>query len=59
MNETSDAAKRAEIRFGVDKTAPVAVPINLGSGVTYPEDKQMVKDALRQAHEQGLYPALR
>ena len=28
-------------------------------GVTYPEDKQMVKDALRQAHEQGLYPALR
>ena len=28
-------------------------------GVTYPEDKETVRAALRQAHEQGLYPALR
>lgn len=28
-------------------------------GVTYPEDKESVRAALRQAHQQGLYPALR
>lgn len=28
-------------------------------GVTYPEDKEAVKAALRRAHGQGLYPALR
>ncbi len=28
-------------------------------GVTYPEDKEAVKAALRRAHEQGLYPSLR
>ncbi len=47
LNETSDAAKRAEIRFGVDKTAPVAVPINLDSGVTYPEDSKVVQVDVR------------
>ncbi|MBU5488030.1 hypothetical protein KQI77_07605 [Clostridium sp. MSJ-8] len=37
-NENIDETKGAEIWFGVDKTAPVVVPIGIESGKTYPVD---------------------
>lgn len=38
INENIAAAKEAEINFGVDKTAPVVVPIDLESNTQYPVD---------------------
>ena len=39
-NENIDETKGAEIWFGVDKTAPVVVPIGIESGKTYPVDNK-------------------
>lgn len=36
INENIDESKKAEIVFGIDKTAPVIVPIDLESGRQYP-----------------------
>jgi hypothetical protein len=36
INETIDETKKAEISFGIDKTAPVIVPIDLENGEQYP-----------------------
>ncbi len=36
INENIDEAKQAEISFGVDKTAPVIVPLDLDNGAQYP-----------------------
>ncbi len=40
INETIDETKKAEISFGIDKTAPVIVPIDIESGEQYPVDKK-------------------
>ena len=40
INETIDETKKAEISFGIDKTAPVIVPIDIESGKQYPVDKK-------------------
>ncbi|WP_066315509.1 hypothetical protein [Bacillus sp. FJAT-29814] len=36
INENIDEKKQAEISFGIDKTAPVIVPIDIESGEQYP-----------------------
>ena len=36
INENIDESKEAEISFGVDKTSPVIVPIDLENGMQYP-----------------------
>ncbi|MGX6443785.1 Ig-like domain-containing protein [Neobacillus sp. K501] len=36
INETIDETKKAEISFGIDKTAPVIVPIDIENGEQYP-----------------------
>ncbi len=50
INENIDEAKEAEISFGVDKTLPVIIPIDLESNTQYPtEDKTVdleIKDNL-------------
>jgi len=50
INETIDESKKAEISFGIDKTAPVIVPLDIESGEQYPvENKQVtvsIKDNL-------------
>jgi Bacterial Ig-like domain (group 3)/Divergent InlB B-repeat domain/Bacterial Ig-like domain len=38
INENIDEEKKAEISFGIDKTAPVIVPINVENGEQYPVD---------------------
>lgn len=38
VNENIDEAKAAEISFGIDKTNPVIVPIDLESGIQYAVD---------------------
>lgn len=38
INENIDETKSAEISFGIDKTAPVIVPLDLESGVQYAVD---------------------
>lgn len=42
INENIDNAKTAEISFGIDKTNPVVVPIDIESGVQYPVDMKTV-----------------
>lgn len=42
VNENIDAKKAAEISFGVDKTAPVIVPINIEDDTQYPVDTKPV-----------------
>ena len=50
VNENIDESKEAEISFGIDKTKPVIVPIDLESGKQYPvEGKEVsieIKDNL-------------
>ncbi|WP_068673681.1 hypothetical protein [Oceanobacillus sp. Castelsardo] len=50
INENIDEAKKAEIAFGIDKTNPVVVPIDLEDGKQYPVDNKKatisVKDNL-------------
>ena len=41
VNENIDEAKKAEISFGIDKTAPVIVPIDLENGEQYPVDSKV------------------
>lgn len=38
VNENIDETKEAEISFGVDKTAPVVIPIDIESDAQYPVD---------------------
>lgn len=38
VNENIDESKEAEISFGVDKTAPVVIPIDVESNAQYPVD---------------------
>ena len=38
INENIAASKKAEISFGVDKTAPVVIPIDIESDTQYPVD---------------------
>lgn len=40
INENIDETKEAELWFGVDKTSPMIVPIDLESNITYPEDSK-------------------
>ena len=42
VNENIDETKAAEISFGIDKTNPVIVPIDLESGVQYAVDMKTV-----------------
>lgn len=42
VNENIDESKAAEISFGIDKTSPVIVPIDLESGVQYAVDMKTV-----------------
>ncbi|MFC4802215.1 hypothetical protein ACFPA1_23185 [Neobacillus sp. GCM10023253] len=42
INENIDEKKQAEISFGIDKTAPVIVPIDIESGEQYPVDTKDV-----------------
>lgn len=42
VNENIDETKEAEISFGIDKTKPVIVPIDLESGVQYAVDMKTV-----------------
>ena len=46
VNENIDETKKAEISFGVDKTAPVIVPIDIESGQQYPVDNKTVTMAI-------------
>lgn len=47
INETIDETKKAEISFGIDKTAPVIVPINIESGEQYPVEKKAVTVSIK------------
>ncbi len=42
VNENIDEEKSAEISFGIDKTAPIIVPIDLENGAQYPVDEKTV-----------------
>jgi hypothetical protein len=42
INENIDEKKQAEISFGIDKTAPVIVPIDIESGEQYPLETKAV-----------------
>ncbi len=42
VNENIDESKEAEISFGIDKTVPVIVPIDLESGKQYPVELKTV-----------------
>lgn len=42
VNENIDESKKAEISFGIDKTAPVIVPVDLESGKQYPVELKKV-----------------
>ena len=42
INETIDEVKKAEVSFGIDKTAPVIVPIDLENGQQYPVEEKTV-----------------
>lgn len=39
-NENGDETKKAEVSFGVDKTAPVIVPINIENNTQYAENEK-------------------
>lgn len=43
INENGDETKKAEIRFGIDKTEPTVVSLNLESNTTYPEDSKTAR----------------
>ena len=43
INENIDETKKAELRFGVDKTEPVVIPLNIESDITYSEDSKVAK----------------
>jgi hypothetical protein len=47
INETIDETKKAEISFGIDKTAPVIVPIDIESGEQYPVEKKSVTVSIK------------
>lgn len=47
INENIDETKKAEISFGIDKTAPVIVPIDLESGVQYPVETKVVTVSIK------------
>ena len=42
INENIDETKKAEISFGIDKTAPVIVPVDFESGAQYPVEVKVV-----------------
>ena len=42
VNENIDEAKKAEISFGIDKTAPVIVPVDIESGMQYAQTSKSV-----------------
>lgn len=43
INENIDETKKAELRFGVDKTEPVVIPLNIDSDITYSEDSKVAR----------------
>lgn len=43
VNENIDETKKAELRFGVDKTEPVVIPLNIESDITYSEDSKVAR----------------
>lgn len=43
INENIDETKKAELRFGVDKTKPVVIPLNIDSDITYSEDSKVAR----------------
>ncbi|WP_223592674.1 Ig-like domain-containing protein [Neobacillus bataviensis] len=47
INENIDEAKKAEISFGIDKTAPVVVPVNIESGKQYPVEEKAVTVSIK------------
>ncbi|MED4014532.1 Ig-like domain-containing protein [Sutcliffiella cohnii] len=47
INENIDETKKAEISFGIDKTAPVIVPIDLESGAQYPVETKAVTVSIK------------
>jgi hypothetical protein len=47
INETIDETKEAEISFGIDKTAPVIVPIDIESGEQYPVENKSVTVSIK------------
>lgn len=46
VNENIDESKEAEISFGVDKTAPVVIPIDVESDTQYPVDVKTANVAI-------------
>lgn len=46
-NENIDEKKKASIKFAIDKTAPVIIPINLENDTQYPLDEKEVKVAVK------------
>jgi hypothetical protein len=47
VNENIDESKKAEISFGIDKTAPVVIPIDFESGKQYPVDEKSVSVSIK------------
>ena len=47
VNENIDETKKAEISFGIDKTVPVVVPIDIESGEQYPVDTKSVTISIK------------
>jgi hypothetical protein len=47
INETIDEVKKAEVSFGIDKTAPVIVPIDLENGHQYPVENKTVSVSIK------------
>ncbi|OCA87665.1 hypothetical protein A8F94_07365 [Bacillus sp. FJAT-27225] len=47
INENIDETKKAEISFGIDKTAPVITPIDIESGEQYPLETKPVTISIK------------
>jgi hypothetical protein len=47
INENIDESKKAEISFGIDKTAPVVIPVDFESRKEYPIDKKSVSVSIK------------
>ena len=46
VNDSTDETKEAELRFGIDKSDPLIMAVNVEEGTTYPEDSKQAEFAI-------------
>ena len=46
VNDSTDETKEAELRFGIDKSDPLIMAVNVEEGTTYPEDSKKAEFAI-------------